>query len=255
MVVNNFRPDAMERMGLGYETLDQLRPGIVLLNLPGAHRFGPWAPRASMGNILMAASGFNMYTGFDDERPRGIGVAYPDFTSPHLLVSTVLSALRRRETTGQGQELHLTQLSGMVSLNGVEWMQYVDSGEQPARRANRDHDHCPHGVFAAEGEDEWLALAVAGNEEFAGIAAAAVEHLDEMLDRDPQLPNHYQIVHQPSAPNTDSPIDREAARWRGITHDLTRSPGAGEHNEHVVREVLGRTEEEYVQLILDEVLS
>ncbi|MCP3856559.1 MAG: CoA transferase [Actinomycetia bacterium] len=308
VVVNNFRPDAMERMGLGYETLDQLRPGIVLLNLPGAHRFGPWAPRASMGNILMAASGFNMYTGFDDERPRGIGVAYPDFTSPHLLVSTVLSALRQRETTGQGQELHLTQLSGMVSLNGVEWMQYVDSGEQPARRANRDHDHCPHGVFAAEGEDEWLALAVAGNEEFAalagvmgqpelandprftdhttrkanedpldeivagwargldrweaadqlqaaGIAAAAVEHLDDMLDRDPQLPNHYQIVHQPSAPNIDIPIDREAARWRGITHDLARSPGVGEHNEHVVREILGRTEEEYIQLILDEVLT
>ncbi|MCP5024793.1 MAG: CoA transferase [Actinomycetia bacterium] len=308
VVVNNFRPGAMERMGLGYETLDELRPGIVLLNLPGAHRFGPWAPRASMGNILMAASGFNMVTGFDDERPRGIGVAYPDFTSPHLLVSTILSALRQRQTTGRGQELHLTQLSGMVALNGVEWMQYTDTGEQPARRANRDADHCPHGVFPAAGDDEWVAVAVAGDSQFAalagvigqpdladdprfadhasrkanedvldemvagwttaldrweaadrlqtaGIAAAAVEHLDDMLDRDPQLPDHYQIVHQPSAPDIDIPIDREAARWRGITHDLIRSPGIGEHNEHVVRDLLGRTEEEYVQLILDEVLG
>ncbi|MGI9597888.1 MAG: CoA transferase, partial [Acidimicrobiales bacterium] len=312
VVVNNFRPGALERMGLGYELLRTLKPDIVLLNLPGAHRKGPWAVRSSMGNILMAASGFNMLTGFPNERPRGIGVPYPDFTSPHLLVSTILAALRSRDRTGHGQELHLAQLSGMVSLLGVEWMQYVATGRQPPRGANRDPNHCPHGVYPAspsdDSDDEWVAIAVTGDDQWqalcalmgrpdlaaddrfaghgdrkrnedaldnemaawtadqdkwacaercqeVGIAAAPVEHLADTLERDPQLRHHYQIVHQPSAPSIDIPIDREAAQWVGADHRLVRSPAMGEHNEYVVREILGRSEEDYIAMIVEDVLG
>lgn len=77
----------------------------------------------------------------------------------------------------------------------------------------------------------------------------------DTYDRDPQLRNHYQIVQQPSRPDIDIPIDREAAQWRGTELLLNQSPGLGEHNEHVVRELLGRSEEDYVQLILDGVLG
>lgn len=312
IVVNNFRPGAMDRMGLGYEVLKSLKPDIVLLNLPGAHRKGPWAVRSSMGNILMSASGFNMLTGFDGERPRGIGIAYPDFTSPHLLAATVLSAIRHRDQTGEGQELHLAQLSGIVSLLGVEWMQYSATGQQPPRRANRDLNHCPHGVFPAtpsdHSEDEWVAVAVADDDQWqrlctvmdrpdlatdprfithrdrkdnedaldaelsawtsgqdkwlcaercqaAGIAAAPVEHLVDTYERDPQLRHHYQIVHQPMAPDVDVPIDREAAQWRGADHRLVRAPMMGEHNEYVVRDVLGWSEEDYITMLVDDVLG
>lgn len=312
VVVNNFRPGAMDRMGLGYDVLTGLKSDIVLLNLPGAHRKGPWAVRSSMGNILMAASGFNMLTGFEADRPRGIGVPYPDFTSPHLLTATVLSALHQRDRTGTGQELHLAQLSGIVSLLGVEWMQYSATGVQPPRRANRDPNYCPHGVFPAIGsddsEDEWVTIAIADDEQWrqlcrlmgredlladarfathadrktnedaideavatwtssqdkwdsaercqaAGIAAAPVEHLADTYDRDPQLRQHYQIVHQPVDPSIDVPIDREPAQWRGADHRLSRAPMMGEHNEYVVREVLGHSEEYYIKLLVDDVLG
>jgi len=311
-VINNFRPGAMDRMGLGYKTLRTLNDDIVLLNLPGAHRHGPWAVRSSMGNILMAASGFNLLTGFEGERPRGMGVAYPDFTSPHLLVASLLAALQQRDRTGKGQELHATQLSGMVSLLGVDWMRYIETGLQPPRRGNRDPNYCPHGVYPAQGsehsDDEWVALAVADDREWAalcrlmgtepliddkrfatrsarkanedavddvvrawtatldkwdcaeqaqqaGIAAAPVEHLADTYDRDPQLQHHYQIVNQPSAPAIDIPIDREVAQWRGRDHRLVRAPGLGEHNEYVIRGILGYSEERYVQLLLDGVLG
>lgn len=312
VVVNNFRPGSLERMGLGYDVLSSIKPDIVLLNLPGAHRKGPWAVRSSMGNILMAASGFNMLTGFPNERPRGVGVAYPDFTSPHLLVSTILAALRQRDLQGHGQQLHLSQLSGMVSLLGVEWMQFAATGQQPPRPANRDANYCPHGVFPAipseHSDDEWVAVAVGDDAQFgalcnlmgrpeltgdarfathtarkanedeldalvtawtatadkwtladqcqaAGIAAAAVEHLADMLEQDPQLKHHYQIVQQPTAPDIDIPINREAATWIGSEHRLTRSPLMGEHNEYVVREVLGRSEEQYIELLLADILG
>ena len=313
VVVNNFRPGALDRMGLGYDVLKSVRENIILLNLPGAHRNGPWAQRPSMGNILMAASGFNMLTGFPNERPRGIGVAYPDFTSPHLLVTCVLAALRHRHATGNGQELHLTQLSAVLSLLGAEWMQFKATGVQPPRNANRNPNFCPHGVYPTLPEDDpvtdtWVAIAVRGDDEWrrfcvvtgmneladdsrfhdhgqrrqhedeldhlirdwtagqdkwqladrlqaAGIAAAPVEHLKDMMEVDPQLPHHYQQLNQPVAPETDIPIDREAARWYGLAHDLTRAPMTGEHNQYVVQELLGYSDEDFAQLIIDNVLT
>lgn len=311
IVVNNFRPGALERMGLGYDVLRELKHDIVLLNLPGAHRHGPWADRPSMGNILMAASGFNMLTGFEGDRPRGIGVAYPDFTAPHLMVTTLLAALRQRDRTGGGQEIHLTQLSGMISLLGAEWLAYKASGELPARRANRDPNHCPHGIYPAQpsehSDDEWVAIAVRSEDEWrlfaarfsqgladdprftthelrkqnedaldelirtwtgpqdkwelaellqaSGVAAAPVEHLADTYERDPQLRHHYQLLRQPARPDIDVPVDREAARWVGTEHPLRRSPSSGEHNSEIVGEILGRTDEEFAQLLIDGILG
>jgi crotonobetainyl-CoA:carnitine CoA-transferase CaiB-like acyl-CoA transferase len=313
IVVNNFRPGVMERMGLGYDTLRALKPDVILLNLPGAHRNGPWARHPSTGNILMAASGFNMLTGFPGERPRGIGVAYPDFTSPHLLVATILAAVRQRTVTGRGQELHLTQLSSLLSLLGCEWMEYKAAGRQPPRNANRSPNYCPHGIYPATHAsdshlDAWVAIAVSGDAEWAslcramerpdlvadprfashparkanedaldallwewtksrdkwavatqlqeaGIAAAPVEHLRDMLENDPQLPGHYQEIRQPQAPDVAIVIDREAARWVGHELTLQRAPALGEHNGYVVQEILGRSDEAFAQLVMDEVLS
>lgn len=313
VVVNNFRPGVMERMGLGYETLRALKPDLILLNLPGAHRHGPWARHPSTGNILMAASGFNMLTGFPGERPRGIGVAYPDFTSPHLLVATILAAVRQRAATGHGQELHLTQLSSLLALLGCEWMEFKSTGRQPPRNANRSPNYCPHGIYPAvhAGDahlDAWVAIAVAGDAEWeslcrlmgradlaadprfashgarkanedaldayirewtgsrdkwaiadqlqeAGIAAAPVEHLRDMLENDPQLPGHYQVVRQPESPDVAIVIDREAARWVGHELTLERAPVLGEHNGYVVQGILGRDDAAFAQLVMDDVLS
>ena len=313
VVVNNFRPGALDRMGLGYDILKALKPDVILLNLPGAHRVGPWAQRPSMGNILMAASGFNMLTGFEGERPRGIGIAYPDFTSPHLLATTILAALRQRHQTGAGQELHLTQLSAVLSLLGAEWMEFKSTGKQPKRNANRNPNYAPHGIYPARAEQDpdmdcWVSLAVKGDAEWQsfctavghpawqddprfvshaarkenedaldglvaswtgdkdkwaiaetlqshGIASAPVEHLKDMLETDPQLPNHYHQVRQPVAPDVDIPIDREGARWVGMDLTLHRAPMLGEHNQYVLQGILGKSDEEFAMLLANEIVA
>ena len=171
VVTNNYRPGALERMGFGYEELRALKPDIILLNMPGTHRLGPWRPRSTMGNIVMAASGFNQLTGFPGRRPRGLGVAYPDFTSPYLMATTILAALRERDRSGSGQELDLSQLSGMIALLGVEWMHYRATSVQPPRRANRDPNYCPHAPYPTRGEDEWCAIAVETDSQWAALCA------------------------------------------------------------------------------------
>lgn len=308
VVTSNFRPGALERMGLGYETLREIKSDVILLNLPGAHPKGPWAVRASMGNILMSASGFNMLTGFPEEPPRGIGVAYPDFLSPHLLVASVLAAVRHRDRTGQGQEITAVQLSTTLSLLGAEWMHFRSTGQVPVRNANRDPNAAPHGVYPAAGEDRWIALAATdaaewgafcrtigepglaadprfasldarkANEDMldeivrrwttardaweasaelqaAGVPASPVEDLRDMMERDPLLRCHYQIVRQPVAPDVDIPIDREVARFRGHEHGLCRAPGMGEHTFEIATERLGLEPAEYAALLAEGVLE
>ena len=308
VVTNNYRPGALERMGFGYEELRGLKPDIILLNMPGTHRLGPWRPRSTMGNIVMAASGFNHLTGFPGRRPRGLGVAYPDFTSPYLMATTILAALRERDRSGSGQELDLSQLSGMISLLGVEWMHYRATGVQPARRANRDPNYCPHAPYPTRGEDEWCAIAVetdtqwvalcalmgrpplAETARFAshearkahedevdeivaewtrgqdrwelaetlqrnGIAAAAVESLRDTMEVDPQLRAHYQRITQPSDPDVEVTIDREAIRFAGHEHVLERAPMLGEHNERVLREIVGLSREDFDRLVVDGVID
>jgi benzylsuccinate CoA-transferase BbsF subunit len=308
VVTNNFRPGALDRMGFGYDTLRELREDIVLLNLPGTHRRGPWSERPTTGNVVMAASGLNLLMGFPGQRPRGYGVAYPDFTSPYFLATAVLAALRMRERTGRGQELDLSQLSATISMLGPEWMAYRASGMAPEPAANRDPNHCPHGVYPTAGTDEWCAIAVADDKEWAalcremerpelavdpgystlaarkqaedavdalltewtadqerfalaerlqglGIAAAPVESLPDTFERDPQLRHHYPRVAHPLAPDVELPVDREAIRYAEGELPVRRGPMLGEHNEEIVREVLGRSEEEYVSLLMDETLS
>jgi len=307
VVANNFRPGALDRMGFGYDALRRCRGDIVLLNLPGTHREGVWSQRPTTGNAVMAASGMNLLMGFPGQRPRGYGVAYPDFTSPYFLATAVMAALRERPRTGEGQELDLSQLSATISLLAPEWMAHHATGEAPRLAANRDPNHCPHGVFETAGEDEWCALAVASDAEWAalcdamgrpdlardprfathaarkhaedavdaavrawtvrhdrwelaerlqslGIAAAPVEHLRDTFDRDPQLRDHYPRVGHPEVPGVEIPIDRDALRFAGAPLPVRRGPMLGEHNEAVVKEVLGHSEEEYVSLVLDGVL-
>jgi formyl-CoA transferase len=100
--------------------------------------------------------------------------------------------------------------------------------------------------------DKWANTALL---QAAGIAAAPIEHLRDMLEIDPQLPSHYQVVHQPEAPDVDIVIDREAARWLGCELTLSRAPILGEHNLHVTQEILGLSDEVFAELLGADVLS
>jgi crotonobetainyl-CoA:carnitine CoA-transferase CaiB-like acyl-CoA transferase len=284
VVINNFRPGVLDRMGLGYEVLRAVNPGIVVVHMPGCGVEGPWASRPTFGNIVMAASGLNEISGFEGSPPWGLHCAYPDFTSPYLLVLQILAAIRNRESTGEGREIVIDQLSAMVSLLGAEWMRFTHEGRLP-RNANRNPNYCPHGVYPVAGEDRWIAIAVEDDDGFAalarrmgrpelaadrrfadhaarkrhedpldeilrewtpgeegwrladelqaaGVAAAMVERLDEMIERDPQLAHrgHYRQVVQPTDPDIVLTIDREAIDFVGVERPLRRAPALGEHN-------------------------
>lgn len=301
VVVNNFRPGVMERMGLGRRELEAANRRIISLDVPGCGSKGPWAQIGTFGNMISAASGLSYLTGFPDRPPRGLGVAYPDFSSPYLIPLLVLSALRQRTETAGAVHMELNQLTATIALLGTEWLAYSSSGSAPPMPENRHPDMCPHGVFPTAGDDEWLALSVADDTEFAalctviarpelavdlrfstcaarkknedaldreirqwsasqdkweaadvlaaaGVASAPVETIRDAIERDPQLRSHYQLVIQPGYPDAPVPTQRNPIQQAGEPRPVRRAPGYGEHNEYVLRDLLGLSADEVAEL-------
>jgi benzylsuccinate CoA-transferase BbsF subunit len=296
-------------MGFGFEVLRSAKADIILVDLPGCGSIGPWAERGTLGGVLMAASGLNDISGFEGRPPYGIATAFPDFTSPYLLASSVLAAIHERDRTGRGQQVEVNQLAATIGLMGAEWMRFSAEGSLP-RNANRNANYCPHGVYLAAGTDAWVAIAVgddaqwralvevigrpglANDTRFAthaqrkaneealdrivaawtstqdkweiarllqsrGVAAAPVETLAEMVDKDPQLRhrNHYQRLRQPSEPDFELTVDGEAVHLEGVNPVVTRAPMMGEHNEHMLRDLAGLSEAEFDALVLAGVIN
>jgi benzylsuccinate CoA-transferase BbsF subunit len=104
------------------------------------------------------------------------------------------------------------------------------------------------------GQDRWK---LAERLQSAGIAAAPVEHLRDMIERDPQLAHrrHYQRVRQPSEPDVGITIDADAFRIAGVDPVLRRAPMMGEHNEPVLRDLLGVSEAEFDSLVVSGVIN
>ena len=208
VVTNNYSAGSMDRMGLSYQQLREINPGIIVAHLPGIGGDSPWRKLPTLGNLLKAASGMNFLMGFPGHAPRGMGIAYPDFTSPHLLAISVLAALRARERSGVGREIELSQLSATVALLGAQWMQFAQSGRMPERPGNRDPNLCPHGVYPARADDvdddRWVALAVDGDEQWQALAAAIGQ---SGLADDPRF-----RTHQDRKVNEDA-LDALIADW------------------------------------------
>ena len=169
VVTNNYRPPAFETLGFTDTVLRERNPRLINLHIPGTGRHGPWSRIGTFGTMIAAAAALNYLTGAPGTRPRGLGTAYSDFTTPFLVPLVVLAALRQRDQTGRGMELELNQLAATLALLGVDWLELESSGVAPGRPGNGDRNFAPHGIYPARGDDEWVAVAVTTDEEFRSL--------------------------------------------------------------------------------------
>ena len=120
VVVQNFRPGAMERLGLGYDVLKALNPAVIYAALSGFGQYGPYSHRGSFATIAEAMSGHTRLTG-DEVDPEGppieMAQAYGDLGPALFAAMSIIAALRYRDKTGVGQMIDVAQLDCMVALN------------------------------------------------------------------------------------------------------------------------------------------
>lgn len=168
VLVENFRPGTMERLGLGYDELRGLNPGLVYCSVTG---FGTAVGAALPGYDLLvqAMGGLMSVTGEPESRGTKAGVALVDVITGLHAGMGVLAALRHRERTGAGQRVEVSLLSSLLSALTNQASAYVAGGVVPQAMGNRHPSIAPYEVVDAK--DRPLALAVGTDRQFASLSA------------------------------------------------------------------------------------
>jgi crotonobetainyl-CoA:carnitine CoA-transferase CaiB-like acyl-CoA transferase len=181
VVVENFTPGVLEKLGLGWDALVQVKPDLVMLSTSGFGDSGPHRGYVSWGPNIEAAAGLTKLSGFPSRECTMTHYAYPDSLSGLHGLFAVMCALDHRRRTGEGQYVNLAQLEATIAVIGETMMAGVASGEDPPRRGNRIQDAAPHGCYRCRGDDRWCAIAVFTDAEWQSLCRAA-EHPEWAAD-------------------------------------------------------------------------
>jgi len=166
IVTENFAGGVMDRLGLGYETLKQLRSDIIMISLSGYGVTGPEKEYISYGPAQVPMSGMSSLTGYKGWRPMHVGISYGDPNGGLHGAFAVLCALMYRARTGKGQYIDLSQWETSTAMVAEGLLDHGMNGTQPERDGNRDAHMAPHGVFRCAGHDQWVSLAARNDDEW-----------------------------------------------------------------------------------------
>lgn len=182
VVLENFRPGALEKLGLGYEEARVRNPGIVYCSISGFGQDGPYRERAALDLILQAESGMISVTGEEGGRGVRCGVSIADLTAGMHAAFGILMALRVRDRTGEGQRIDVSMLEGQMSLLNVMISSFLADGELPGPMGTAYKALLPYQTFRTRTRD--LAMAV-GSEKLWTVFCPAIGRPD--LADDPRF--------------------------------------------------------------------
>lgn len=194
LIVDAYAPGALNRMGLDRTTMAELNPSAVVLQSTMLGQTGPLADVPGYGNMATALTGFFAVTGWPDRDPVGPVGAYTDMISPRFGAALALAALDRRRRTGKGAWIDMGQGEACLQLLTLGLLDRQANGRSWEAQGNADHFMAPHGVYPAAGDDRWLAIGCADDEQWSALAAelgrpdlaamTIAERLEARLDLD-----------------------------------------------------------------------
>jgi len=158
VVVENFRPGAMDRLGLGYAAVSERNPRLVYCSISGYGQAGPSRDEAAMDLIVECSSGFLSITGTEEGEQVRSGYAVADINAGLFSVIGILLALRARDTTGRGQYIDVSMLDSMISAMSSNYMSFLGSGKVPRPLGSGFPTVVPYRVFDAN--DRRFSIAV-----------------------------------------------------------------------------------------------
>lgn len=179
IVIENFRPGVMARLGLGYEQLAGLNPRLVYCSVSGYGQSGPYSGKGAFDVAIQAISGIMSVTGEEDGPPAKCGVPLADFCTAVFAALSSVVALRQAEQTGKGSNVDCSMLSCMLAISALQSSEFWGTGIPPKRLGSGHPRNAPYEGFLAS-DDKWIVVA-AGNEQLwrRMCNAMAVEELAE----------------------------------------------------------------------------
>lgn len=311
ILVENNRAGTMDRLGLGYEAMRQIRPDLIYVSNTGFGHTGPWKRYAGIGRMFELTCGLSHFTGYPDEGPRRVGKAFFDLHVGWMSVFAILAALQHRHETGNGQWLDFAMYQVGVSTMGDVILDFLINGRPGGLMGNSHPSRAPHGVYPCKGEDEWLAIDIQTEQQWsdlirilgnpawsksdlfssaitrkqneqmltthinestsswykktlyhllqkAGIPAAPVMNSRDVVT-DPHLKERgfFEVVEHPleSGIGKRSYFGRPWKMSKTPAHIRLPAPMLGEHNEKIMRELLGRSQSEIDKLYEEHVMG
>ncbi len=180
VVVENFRPDVMERLGLGYEELAKINERIIYASISGFGSTGPYAKRPAYDVIAQAMSGIMSVTGEMGGEPIKVGASIADIAAGMNMVIGILAALHARTLTGKGQRVETSLVESIIAMQQSENNRYFVTGNLTPRTGSRYPANCPYGAYHAK--DGQYMIGVGKDELFVKLCEKVLMHPEYAQD-------------------------------------------------------------------------
>jgi crotonobetainyl-CoA:carnitine CoA-transferase CaiB-like acyl-CoA transferase len=211
VLIENFRPGAMDRLGLGYAAVHERNPRLVYCSISGYGQAGPSRDEAAMDLVVQSSSGLLSITGTEQGESVRCGYGVTDVTAGMFAVIGILLALRAREATGVGQYVDVSMLDGMISTMSSNYMGYLGSGIVPAPMGTSFPTVVPYCAFHTMDRD--ISIAV-GSEKLWSAFCKAIERPD--LERHTDYATNAMRIHNRIALHavlSEVFLTRSVAEW------------------------------------------
>src|SRR5579863_2417794 len=177
--VQNMRPGAVERLGLGYDVVARVNPRMIYVAASAYGRVGPMAAEAGIDPTVQGFCGWCSITGPDHGRGEMFRhLAHLDLTTATTITQAVLQALIARERTGKGQRIEIEMLTAAMALQTTRLAEYFATGDQPQPLGSASATTVPHQAFECE-DRRFIAIGVERNDQWPGFCRAL--KLDELI--------------------------------------------------------------------------
>lgn len=244
VVVENFKAGALQRYGLDYESLRQIRPDLIYCSISGYGRSSPLADRAGYDYVVQAEAGLMSVTGEPEGEPMKVGVAVADLFTGMYAVQAILAAIIARRNDGQGQLIDLALFDCQLAMLANVASAFLVSGQEPVRHGNAHASVVPYQVLPTR--DSEIVLAIGNDRQFKAFCDHVLERPDIAAD-ERFVTNIARLQHRDTliALLKDVLRTRDAAEWQhrltstGIPTGTVRTVGAAlESPEAVARDMV-----------------
>jgi CoA:oxalate CoA-transferase len=181
VLVENYKPGTMKKLGLDYETVRKINPGIIYVSGSGFGQYGPYAGKPAYDVVVQAMGGVMSITGEEGGPPIRPGVSYGDISAGLFLCIATLAALEERHKSGQGQYVDISMLDCQVTVQENAFVRYLNTGEIPHALGTRHPVMTPFQAFPTQ--DGYIAVALRGgtNDQWP-LFCAAIDRVDIIDD-------------------------------------------------------------------------
>jgi crotonobetainyl-CoA:carnitine CoA-transferase CaiB-like acyl-CoA transferase len=183
VVLENFSARAMTRLGLGYDELRAANDQIIYAPMPAFGRTGPYRDYIGLGTSVEPLAAIPTLLGYPDDHAHGTATAISDPMAGTTAAAAILTALERRDETGTGVEIDLSQQEVSIGFIGEYFIGAQLTGHDQQRVGNQHPDYAPHDTYPCRGDDQWIAIAARDDEEWAALCRVA----DRGWDADERL--------------------------------------------------------------------